>query len=321
MRLGDVLYTRWLVKGVPRHIPSDAAVTVRELTHFTRTGKQSKRPHADGSTRVRVEYMGHDYWVDAEALSAEKTSYSANPRKDNVELRKGTRVRTQYRGVDVRGRIHLLKKDGYVVVILDEADADATLVDAVEVPVSRVTVESHDNPAQTGGVTLVLAGLAAAGLAWLLFRPKPAQAAPATATLPSLVPETQPPLPPPPTKAPELPKLNCAGKVFVTYKFKDAPPVINVFRRLTTWQQGLTPDQGGLSFEERNWASPDTSSFFNIGVLDAQGWLNTTPFENHYKDAQMLYVTRRYLAEAWVETTDGWCLAATDTNYEPWSVG
>jgi hypothetical protein len=78
-----------------------------------------------------------------------KEDFAANPRKDNVKLRKGTRVRTQYRGVDVRGSIHLVKKDGYAVVILDEADADATLVDAVEVPVSRVTVESqsHDNPA------------------------------------------------------------------------------------------------------------------------------------------------------------------------------
>jgi len=179
----------------------------------------------------------------------------------------------------------------------------------------------RDNPAETGSVTLALAGLAVAGLAWLLLRPKPAQATPKSepAALPSFVPETQPPLPPAPTKAPQLPKLNCAGKVFVTYKFKDAPPVINVFRRLTTWQQGLTPDQGGLSFEERVWALSGTTSFFNIGVLSSQGWLDATPFENHHKDAQILYVTKRYLAEAWVETTDGWCLAATDTNYEPWT--
>jgi hypothetical protein len=55
-----------------------------------------------------------------------------------------------------------------------------------------------------------------------------------------------------------------------------------------------------------------------VAVLDAQGALNATQLENRHKDAQILYVTRRYLAEAWVETTDGWCLAATDTNYEPW---
>jgi hypothetical protein len=181
-----------------------------------------------------------------------------------------------------------------------------------------------DNPA--GGGAVALAALAVAGVAWLLLRPKEAAAATSPAAfandleLPSLVPSTTPTATPDPAKitpGPALPQLNCAGKVFVTYKFKDAPPVVNVFRRLTTWQQGLTPDQG-QSFEERNWALSGTTSFFNIGVLDAQGWLNTTTFENRHKDAQILYVTKRYLAEAWVETTNGWCLAATDTNYEPW---
>lgn len=80
MRLGDVLYPQRLVRGFPQDIPSGAAVTVRGFAHFTKTGKWSKRPHADGRTRVRVEYRGHEYWVDAEALSAEKTSYSANPK-------------------------------------------------------------------------------------------------------------------------------------------------------------------------------------------------------------------------------------------------
>lgn len=79
MRLGDVLYPQRLVRGFPQDIPSGAAVTVRGFAHFTKTGKWSKRPHADGRTRVRVEYRGHEYWVDAEALSAEKPSYSANP--------------------------------------------------------------------------------------------------------------------------------------------------------------------------------------------------------------------------------------------------
>jgi hypothetical protein len=101
--------------------------------------------------------MAHGYPAPSSSLSRGKLlemmgygrDRAANPRKDNVKLRKGTRVRTQYRGVDVRGSIHLVKKDGYAVVILDEADADATLTDAVEVPVSRVTVErqSRDNSA------------------------------------------------------------------------------------------------------------------------------------------------------------------------------
>ena len=183
---------------------------------------------------------------------------------------------------------------------------------------------ARDNPLSGGAVAL--AALAVAGVAWLFLRPKEAAAAtsPAAFTkdleLPSLVPSTTPTATPAPAKivpGPALPQLNCAGKVFVTYKFKDAPSVINVFRRLTTWPQGQTPDQG-TSFEERNWALSGTTSFFNIGVLDAQGWLNTTSLENHHKDAQVQFVTKRYLAEAWVETTDGWCLAATDTNYEPW---
>lgn len=80
MRLGDVLYPLRRVPGFPQDIPSGAPVTVRGFTHFTKTGKWSKRAHADGRTRVRVEYRGHEYWVDAEALSAEKVSYAANPK-------------------------------------------------------------------------------------------------------------------------------------------------------------------------------------------------------------------------------------------------
>lgn len=40
----------------------------------------------------------------------------------------------------MRGKIHLVKKDGYAVVILDDDDAETAMADAVEVPVSRVTV-------------------------------------------------------------------------------------------------------------------------------------------------------------------------------------
>jgi hypothetical protein len=71
---------------------------------------------------------------------------------------------------------------------------------------------------------------------------------------------------------------------------------------------------------DRIWAVPSAADFFNIGVLDAQGWINTTKLENDLKDASFS-ATKRYLAEAWVETADGWCLAATSTNYEPWSSG
>lgn len=64
--------TTRLVLGSPRHIPSGAQVTVKEVHHYTRTGKLSKRAHEGGRTRIRVEYMGHDYWVDADALEGER---------------------------------------------------------------------------------------------------------------------------------------------------------------------------------------------------------------------------------------------------------
>ena len=176
------------------------------------------------------------------------------------------------------------------------------------------------NPAGSGLTAAVL--LASAAAAWLFFRSKPAAAATAQTSAPPQPPAKPVPSILPPagnaTPVPNLPPLSCQGKVYVTYKFKDQPAVINVFRRLTTWSQGGTPDFPETTMSDRIWAVPSATDFFNIGVLDAQGWINTTKLENDLKDAQMSG-TKRYLAEAWVETSDGWCLAATSTNYELWT--
>lgn len=60
--------------------------------------------------------------------------------RDTTKIRKGARVQTRYRGVDVRGRIHLIVKDGFAVVILDDDDAETVMADAVEVPVAKVSL-------------------------------------------------------------------------------------------------------------------------------------------------------------------------------------
>ena len=174
-----------------------------------------------------------------------------------------------------------------------------------------------DNPVGSGWV---LAALATAGLAWLLLRPKKASAAtPTPVELPSFVPSSSTPAPAPVSAAPKLPPLNCDGKVRVTYKFKNSPLLLNVYRRLTIWSaSGGTPDMPLSTIADRVWAPTTATSFFNVGALDEQGWLNPTKLENDLKDAQTMSATKRYLAEAWIETADGWCLAATSTNYEAW---
>lgn len=175
----------------------------------------------------------------------------------------------------------------------------------------------RDNPVTEGGV--VLAALAAAGLAWLLLRPKKAAAATVTPVeLPSFTPSSTP-APQPVSAAPKLPELNCAGKVRVTYKFKDSPLLLNVFRRLTIWKTDKSPQEPSFQEEDRIWAPTTAADLFKIGAQDAQGWVNSTKLENDVKDQQVSPLPgERYLAEAWVETTDGWCLAATSTNYEAW---
>ncbi|GMV18599.1 MAG: hypothetical protein AMXMBFR56_68230 [Polyangiaceae bacterium] len=173
------------------------------------------------------------------------------------------------------------------------------------------------NPVTEGGVAL--AALAAAGLAWLLLRPKKAAAATSTPVeLPSFTPSSTP-APQPVSVTPKLPELNCAGKVRVTYKFKDSPLLLNVFRRLTIWKTDKSPQEPSFQEEDRIWAPTTAADLFKIGAQDAQGWVNSTKLENDVKDQQMSPLPgERYLAEAWVETTDGWCLAATSTNYEAW---
>lgn len=176
---------------------------------------------------------------------------------------------------------------------------------------------AKDNPVTEGGVAL--AALAAAGLAWLFLRPKKAAAATSTPVeLPSFTPSSTP-APQPVSVTPKLPELNCAGKVRVTYKFKDSPLLLNVFRRLTIWKTDKSPQEPSFQEEDRIWAPTTAADLFKIGAQDAQGWVNSTKLENDVKDQQMSPLPgERYLAEAWVETTDGWCLAATSTNYEAW---
>ena len=186
----------------------------------------------------------------------------------------------------------------------------------VATALSNPTTSFADNPVSGGAVAL--AALAVAGVAWLFLRPKPAQAAPATTgpvELPSFVPSSTP-APQPVAAAPKLPQTNCGSKVYVTYKFKDQQQLlINVFRRLTTWNVGGTPDSPSNTTTERVWAPSTTNSFFKINYLETAA--GPLPFEVELQYAQNSLM-QRYLAEAWVETTDGWCLAATSTNYEAW---
>lgn len=172
-----------------------------------------------------------------------------------------------------------------------------------------------DNPVGSGWV---LAALAAAGFAWLVFRPKKASAATvAPVELPSFVPSSAP-APAPVSAAPKLPPLNCAGKVRVTYKFKDSPLLLNVFRRLTIWPaSGGSPSFPLSTITDHLWAPSTATSFFNSGLYGQEG-SDPSKLENDLKNAQMFAATKRYLAEAWIETADGWCLAATSTNYEAW---
>lgn len=178
----------------------------------------------------------------------------------------------------------------------------------------------EENPA--GGGMLVLAALAAAGVAWLLLRKPSSAAAPASSpqlpapTEPSAVPSILPPAKSP-VSVPNLPATNCGSKIYVTYKFTGKPLLINVFRRLTVWDTkvGLTNTQ---VVESGRWADPKESSFL---VSPQAG-----DFEEKLKDAGVIGMplpsssSIRYLAEAWVQTIDGWCLAETSTNYEPWTV-
>ncbi len=183
--------------------------------------------------------------------------------------------------------------------------------------------QTHDNssartnPIGSGG--WVLAALAAAGFAWLVFRPKKASAATvAPVELPSFVPSSAP-APAPVSAAPKLPPLNCDGKVRVTYKFKDSPLLLNVYRRLTIWKTDSSPKTPSFQEEDRIWAPTTAEDLFSEGVQDAQGVIHYTKLGRDVYD-QRLYPlpSERYLAEAWVETADGWCLAATSTNYEAW---
>ena len=181
----------------------------------------------------------------------------------------------------------------------------------VATALSNPTTSFADNPVSGGAVAL--AALAVAGVAWLFLRPKPAQAAPATTgpvELPSFVPSSVP-APQPVAASPTLPQTNCDGKVRVTYKFKDSPLLLNVFRRLTTWDAGGTPDSPTGTISDRVWVPSSANTFFNSGTQDPP------PLESQLQYAQDSLM-QRYLAEAWVETTDGWCLAATSTNYEAW---
>lgn len=180
----------------------------------------------------------------------------------------------------------------------------------------RSNPTEHTHPTGTGGVLLAVG--AAVGFFWWLFRTK-AETPPTTKSLPAPPTPTAPTPPAPIQQVPKLPQLNCSGKVVLTYKLKDTPnPVIKVFRRLTSWSVETTPDHG-VAYTETIWAKPSAASFFNIGAqIEEGGWLEETPLEKQLKNLQAHSVTQRYLAEAWLETSDGWCLAATDTNYEPW---
>ena len=186
-------------------------------------------------------------------------------------------------------------------------------------PYGRDNPTALANPMGTGGVLLAVG--AAVGFFWWLFRAK--------AETSSATPAQQPPLPPPPTPLqppkvaqPAMPQLNCSGKVVLTYKLQDTPaPVTKLFRRLTYWDVNKTPDdKDAISNEETIWALPNVSSYFNVGAQTQPGGaLEVTPLESLIKQVQAHYLSRRYFAEAWLETSDGWCLVATDTNYEPWT--
>lgn len=64
MKPGDVLRTRWQVKGT--NIPTGTNVTVREVVYWTKTGKPTKNPKSAADTRVGVEYRGSLYWLNPE---------------------------------------------------------------------------------------------------------------------------------------------------------------------------------------------------------------------------------------------------------------
>lgn len=89
MKHGDVLRTRWLVRGVPRHIPGGSAVTVREVHYYTRTGKPTKNPKSAARTRIGVEYMGNMYWLDPEQIEGA----AENPTRCPYQLELANKVR------------------------------------------------------------------------------------------------------------------------------------------------------------------------------------------------------------------------------------
>lgn len=192
-------------------------------------------------------------------------------------------------------------------------------------PIDLVKVEEDlaENPVMGGGATLLVVA-AAAGLAWILLRSSKAAPPPSGAanpedmdmkTLPPVKAPDVPTILPPksnPVPVPNLPTPNCGSKIYVTYKFTGTPLVINVFRRLSVWDTKASYYNSDV-YTDGLWLPPNAEFLFKADPSsDIEKQLDELSKEGVESGV-------RYLAEAWVQAIDGWCLAATSTNYEPWT--
>jgi hypothetical protein len=183
-------------------------------------------------------------------------------------------------------------------------------------PVDAVAV----NPISGAGA--VVATIVAAGIAWLIFRPAPAAAAPSKPAQPPLPPaQKQPDLPPAqvvPEKlsyAPPLPQEGkqplpepvvqpnkCSDAKILQYKFAGEAPVIFTFRRVTTWDAANSRS----SFSSTSW----------LYVSDrGAGAYNGDFGAEVMKRISSPYVSY-YVIEMWIWSTDGWCLDYESKNWE-----